>query len=187
MKPAIGMFLACFSLALSIQARSTTLPDACGSDKVQFDVKTEKNQPPPSAPQAGKAQIVFVGQVDSTAEGRCIGCNAISTTRVGMDGNWLGATKGGSYFAVDVDPGEHHLCAYWKSISAARGKNIVATSFNAAAGTTYYYQVTIKDIEAPGSGASTAPVWVLHFAPLNEDEGKYQVKISALATSTQKK
>jgi hypothetical protein len=187
MKSAAGMFLACFALALSSQARSTTLPDACGDDKVQLDVKTEKNQPPPSGPQAGKAQIVFVSQLDASAGGLCIGCNAISTTRVGMDGVWVGATKGGSYFAVDVDPGQHHLCAYWKSISAARGKNIVATAFNAAAGNVYYYEVTIKDIEPPGSGASTAPVWVLHFAPLNEDEGKYQVKISALATSSPKK
>ena len=33
------------------------------------------------------------------------------TTRLGADGNWLGALKRGTYFSASVDPGERHLCA----------------------------------------------------------------------------
>jgi len=150
-------------------------------------VKTEKHPPAPVAPETGKAQIVFVGQVDSRAMGACIGCNTFTTTRVGVDGSWVGATKANSYFALDVAPGEHHLCAYWKSIQATRGKNVAVTSFSAEAGQVYYFQVMIKDVEGAVMGESSVSNWVLDLTPLSEDEGKYRVKISPLAAATPKK
>ena len=36
------------------------------------------------------------------------------TTRMGIDGRWVGATHGNSYLFMTVDPGEHHLCASWQ-------------------------------------------------------------------------
>ena len=190
MKQMIGMCSLCICLAAGVRARSTTLPDSCGNDKTQFDVKTEKNAPAPALPGEGKAQIIFFEQVDATAEGGCIGCNYFAS-RIGIDGSWVGAVKGGSYSAVEVAPGEHHLCTYWKSISATRGKNIAVAPFNAEAGKVYYFQVTIRDIEGGVSGPShrpvtSAPHWVLDLKPVNEDEGRYGVKIAALAISTQK-
>lgn len=65
MKQAMAAFLFCVLFVLGNQLRATTLPDACGDDKVQFDVKTAKNQPSPAPPAAGKAQIVFIGLVDA--------------------------------------------------------------------------------------------------------------------------
>jgi hypothetical protein len=38
----------------------TILPDACGDNKTGFDIKMKKDQPPPAAPEVGKALIVFV-------------------------------------------------------------------------------------------------------------------------------
>ena len=64
MKSRMFVFCLCVALAPAAQARSkTVLPDSCGSDSVKFDVKAEKDQPPPGAPADGKAQIVFVGSV----------------------------------------------------------------------------------------------------------------------------
>jgi hypothetical protein len=188
MKQAIGVFLACISVAVAVQARCTTLPDACGDDKTQFDVKTQKNPPAPAPPAEGKAQIVFLEQVDATEMGGCLGCNTFAT-RLGMDGSWVGAAKGGSYFSLDIAPGEHHLCANWKSIRATRGKNVGVMSLNADAGKVYYFQVTITDREGAVSGAphgavSSVTTWVLDLSQLSEDEGKYRVKVSALATAT---
>jgi hypothetical protein len=186
MKTLVTTFFCCLALGTGYEARCTTLPDACGDAKTQLDVKTEKSAPLPAPPQAGKAQLVFIGLVDGSAAGGCIGCNAISTTRIGLDGSWVGAVKGGSYFTVDIAPGEHHLCAYWKSFAASRGKNISVAPFSAEAGKVYYEQVLIKDVEAGVSGRTPGPIWVLDMSALNEDEGKYKQKISSLAVSTSK-
>ncbi len=176
------IFSLCVCAIWGVQARSTTLPDACGNEKAQFSVKTRKNQSVPPLPAQGMAQLVFIEQVDASAMGGCLGCNMF-TTRFGMDGNWVGAAKGNTYFAIDVVPGEHHLCAYWKTIQAARGKNVGVASVQVEAGKVDYIQATIKDEEMDTS----APVWVLNLSRLSEDEGKYHVKISALAVSKPKK
>lgn len=189
MKQAFGAFFFCVCLAIVVQARCTVLPDSCGDDKVQFDVKTAKHQSAPAPPTVGIAQIVFVGLVDP-GPGGCLGCTF--SPRVGIDGSWVGATKGNSYFSVDIDPGEHHLCAAWKSLLAAKGKNVGVTSFTAEAGKVYYFQVRIREVEGGVMGTSGGPVsstydWVLDLTPLSDDEGRYRMKISALATSTPKK
>lgn len=191
MKHVLGSFLACLGLAFGLQAHSTTLPDACGNDNTQFEVKAEKNQPAPALPAEGKAQLVFIEQVDASAGGFCFGCNSF-TTRFGVDGAWAGAAKGGSYFTLDVAPGEHHLCAYWKGIQAARSKNIDVASVNTEAGKVYYFQSTIVERAGAVTGTSNGTVssqlvWVLKLSQLSEDEGKYHVKTSALAVSRPKK
>ena len=188
MNQAAAAFLFCTLFMLGNQVRATTLPDACGDDKVQFDVKIAKDQPVPAPPVSDKAQIVFIGVVDAPG---CLGCGIFSP-RIGVDGSWAGATKGNSYFALSVDPGVHHICADWKSISAARGKNIGVTSFTAEPGHVYFFEVRIADqfegvSGAPGGAVSTQSQWVLHLSPLSDDEGRYRVKISALATATVKK
>ncbi len=189
MKQATAAFLFCVLFALGNQLRASTLPDACGDDKTQFDVKTEKHQPAPAPPTVGIAQIVFVGLVDP-GPGGCLGCTF--SPRVGIDGSWVGATKGNSYFSVEVDPGEHHLCAAWKSLRATQGKNVGVASFTAEAGKVYYFQVGIREVETGVMGTSGgSPLsiydWVLDLTPLSDDEGRYRVKISALATSKEKK
>jgi hypothetical protein len=47
-------------LVFALQARATVRPDACGDDKIKFEVSTQSNQPPPAPPADGKAQLVFV-------------------------------------------------------------------------------------------------------------------------------
>jgi hypothetical protein len=96
--PRLFALLLCASLVCAVPAHAKTiLPDACGDDSVKLDVTTKKNQPAPAPPEAGKAQIVF------SESGGLI-------ARFGMDGSWVGANDRDSYFAVEVAPGEHHLC-----------------------------------------------------------------------------
>jgi len=60
MKPRFSALFLYLPLVFALQARATVLPDACGDDKIKFDVSTKSKQPPPAAPADGKAQIVFI-------------------------------------------------------------------------------------------------------------------------------
>jgi hypothetical protein len=177
MKQAILVLILCMMSVAGARARGTTLPDACGDDKTQFDVKTKKDQPPPSPPVNGKAQIVFIEN-----ENQGLGFGKKATIRYGMDGAWMGANNGNSYFAVEVDPGVHHLCASWQSSLRMLKKSIDVTSFTAEAGKVYYFAagVNIESVAgATGPGVTSGGGGeniTFNLAPLNDDQGKYRVK-----------
>jgi hypothetical protein len=163
----------------SLNVWGTVLPDACGDDKVRFEVTTQKDQPPPAGPEAGKAQVVFVESMDMHGQ-LCIACAV--TARLGVDGQWVGASKGNSYFAIAVAPGEHHLCADWQSNIGKLRSKVSLASFSAEPGKVYYYQVKIvsKRVDDPN------PDNTFEMSSMSEDEGKYGVKISALSKATLK-
>jgi hypothetical protein len=173
MKPGLRVFFLCASLACAGQVWATPLPDSCGDDKIKFDVKTEGDQPAPAGPAEGKAQIVFIENENSK-----FSLFSDVTVRFGMDGAWVGANYGNSYFALTVDPGVHHLCASWQSALERLQKNVDLTSLTAEPGQVYYFaaQVTLNSRDNPTFGLSQ----------LNEDEGKYRVKESKLSTSKPK-
>lgn len=150
---------------------ATDLPDSCGNDKVKFNVKTEKGQPETAGPVEGKAQIVFI-----EGENQMVVPFHDATVRFGMDGAWVGADYGNSYFTLTVDPGVHHLCASWQS--DIEKKNVDATSFTAEAGRVYYFaaQITVNSRSSVTFGLSQ----------LNEDEAKYRLKTLKLSTSKPK-
>ena len=170
----------------------TILPDACGDDKVKFEVKTEKDQPPPAAPEAGKAQIVFVED-----NAHMVAAFHYATVRFGLDGAWAGAAYGDSYFVVPVAPGEHHLCADWEG----NKRGVGTAAFTAEAGKVYYFAAKAGlagggggEYVAPTMGANGAMtggghvagapgVATFDFGQLSEDDGKYRVKAWKLATS----
>jgi len=179
--PVFGVFL--FFVPMVCLAAKTVLPDACGDPKVNFDVKTEKDQPAPAPPEPGKAQIVFIqtskkmfncGMGDAFSFGK-LGCNA--GARYGVDGAWAGATKGNSYFTLSVEPGVHHLCA-------VLGKEIDAESLTVEAGKVYYYQAKY-DLEYKGKDNPTEKS--VEYSILDEDAGKFRVKASELAVAKPKK
>src|SRR5437870_487716 len=66
-----------------IQADAALFRAGCGPAAARFDVKTDKMQHPFVQPEAGRA-IVYVFEDDRTA-------GAFPTTRVGLDGRWMGA------------------------------------------------------------------------------------------------
>jgi len=175
MKPLRGLSLLCicFSLLFFVGwAWAVDLPKSCGDDKVKFDVKTESNRPAPAPPTEGMAQIVLIQN-----ENEMVAPFSNATVRFGIDGSWVGANNGNSYFAVLVAPGVHHLCANWQS-SLSLAKNVGLTSLTAEAGRTYFFaaQVTVNGRNSP----------TFAFSQMNDDEGKWQVKTQKLSTSKPK-
>lgn len=174
MRTARWSLLFCVPLVLAAQAWATVLPDACGDDKVKFDVSTQKSKQPPAPPEAGKAQIVFIEN-----ENHMIGTFMYATVRFGLDGAWAGANYNNSYFAVTVNPGVHHLCASWQSTMGFIKKNIDVASFTAEPGKVYYFAANVKVIPT-GENSAT---YDFDLAPLNDDEGQYRVKAWKVSTS----
>ena len=175
MRTKMGFLILGLALLSTHQAICTILPDSCGDDKVKFEVSRQKGAPAPAAADPDKARIVFIEWIDKS--GSCIGCQI--TTRVGLNGAWVGANQGNSYFTLDVAPGEQHVCTDWQSRFGRLKSKIGLTSFPAEAGKTYYYKikVTLKQI-----GDYTD--YDLDLMPVSEDEGKYRMKASALSKST---
>ena len=174
MKSKILLLLLCAPLVSGVCASAkTVLPDSCGSDSVKFDVKTEKDQPPPAAPAEGKAQIVLVGTVPvESALAR------FPVIRFGVNGTWVGANRGNSYFALDVAPGPQNVCVSAQGVMQGMAKDLVdMQTFNAEAGKVYYLEARFGMMGGPGGGVVT-----FGLAPLNENEGKYRVKAWKLST-----
>ncbi len=131
----VAFFLASPALAQSAPT-GAAMPRACGAADTRFDVKANKAQHTAAQPDAGKA-LVYLVEDDSD-----FGSKPKPTTRAGLDGAWVGATRGNSYFYFSVDPGEHHLCASWQSaVIVGQGRKIAAAHFTAAAGEVYYFEV----------------------------------------------
>jgi hypothetical protein len=178
------LLLSSFSFAL-VSAMSATLPDACGNEKVSFDVHLQKKAPAPGAPEAGQGQVIFVEKSQHPPKFACLqgGVSCDDVTRFGVDGAWQGATKGNSYFPISVQPGVHHLCA-------VVGKEAHAEPLTVEAGHAYYFQVEF-DAEGTQYGTPGQPNWQVkknvEFSMLNEDQGKYRVKASALSVATPKR
>src|SRR5579864_2530641 len=81
---------------------------ACGPFDAKFRIKTDESQPPEPKVEAGKTLIYVV------EEQRFKAIRDV-TVRIGLDGTWMGATRGNSYLFFSAEPGEHHLCVDWAS------------------------------------------------------------------------
>jgi hypothetical protein len=177
MKPQFSALFLCLPLVFALQARATVLPDACGDDKMKFDVSTKGNQPPPAPPAEGKAQVVLIEN-----ENHMLGPFMYATVRFGLDGAWAGANNNNSYFAVDVTPGVHHLCANWQSALPTIKKFVDVASFTAEPGKVYYFAANVKVIPTGDNEAT----YDFSLSPLDDDAGQYRLKAWKLATATPK-
>ena len=153
---------------------------ACGPADTQFTIKTTDGLQSLRQPEPGKA-LVYVIEDQKMSYVRSV------TSRVGLDGAWVGANRGNSYLFFSVDPGEHHLCADWVSDFVAGGRVVALAPLTAEAGKTYYFRArTIAGASSLGeklreNGAS------IDLDPVNSDEGKLLVASSALSVSHPKK
>jgi hypothetical protein len=198
-------FLLCILLVIALQVHAQKQQDGCGDNKVSFKIRADKNQPEPAPPAAGMAQIVLIERLD-----KCSGCGAPSI-RFGMDGAWVGANKGNSYFTLDVAPGEHLFCAALQSDASEAIRRLGPARLVAEAGNTYYFEVKVTphhnktangadeempiaalgpqshpggagNLPAGGQSDFEAAVPDLHFALVGDEEGKALVKASAHST-----
>ncbi|HET9804321.1 MAG TPA: DUF2846 domain-containing protein [Candidatus Acidoferrum sp.] len=147
------------------QAAAALTAAGCGPTSQSFDVKTTDSQHPVSQPEAGKALVYFA-----------VNYYAAPTMRMGVDGTWMGANNGRSYFFFQVAPGEHNFCVAWQSraykkTALSAGEAIHLT---VEAGKTYYLRLTSDNTR-------------LHLELSDEAEGHFLVGTSLYATSQPKK
>lgn len=145
---------------------------ACGPDHDKFNVRTDKKQMPQGQVVPDKALVYFF-QDDADLYVR-----PRPTFRLGVDGQWVGATQSNSYFYFNVDPGEHGLCAKEQmKMSLALGRPFrVGNRFKAEAGRTYYFRLK----EALDRRFVTT--WIVELDPVDADTG--QVLMRRLSFST---
>ena len=147
------------------QAAAAFTAAGCGSTSQSFDVKTTDSQHPISQPEPGKALVYFA-----------VNYYAAPTMRLGVDGTWMGANHGRSYFFFQVAPGEHNFCVAWQSRFFT--KNVVspgeAIHLTMESGKTYYLRLTSEYTR-------------LRLELADEAEGHFLVGSSEYATSQPKK
>jgi hypothetical protein len=117
------------------QEGSGVVATACGPKSTNFDAQRDESQHALAQPEAGKARIYFIQDVGVV---HCLG--ACLTTKIGLDGAWVGADERNSYFSVSVDPGEHHVCANRQSHFAYINQMVALAHFTAEAGKVYYFR-----------------------------------------------
>lgn len=137
----------------------------CGPSTGMFDVKTTDLKHPVAQPEEGRALVYFF--VDLVAA---------PTMRVGVDGNWVGANDGKSYFFFQVQPGEHNVCTEWQSGTFKKSSERVgeAIHLTAEAGKTYYLRLNFSYQR-------------MHLELSDEAEGHFLIGSSLYATSQPKK
>jgi hypothetical protein len=169
MKSALIFFLLASPAFAQTGAPPVAALSACGPADVHFDVKPDQTQPV-FAPPSGKALIYVIGDIGESGYGWI-------TIKVGLDGSWMGATHGNSYFSFSVAPGEHHLCANWQEKLKMYSSLYSVASFSAEAGKIYYFRTR----------ASILAGVRLDLEAVNDDEGRYQVELFPPVSSRPKK
>lgn len=164
-------------LASPVLAQETpatpTSTSACGPVNVKFDVKEDKAQQSLRPRDSGKALVYMI---EDYAEVECLG--PCVTVRIGLDGSWIGANQGNTYFFFTVTPGQHHLCSNWQSKLESLSSMYSMANFTAEAGKTYYFRTRIW---------SSYQILRLDLDAINSDEGSYLVASFPLAVSHPKK
>jgi hypothetical protein len=149
----------------------TAVASGCGTVDIKFDVKTEKSQHPAAQPEPGKAVIYFV-EDDTQFQSR-----PLPITRIGLDGTWVGANHGNSYFYLTVEPGEHHLCANWQSFVGFGARHqSAAAHFTTEAGQSYYF--TVKN-----TWLREVMIMKIALEPLDSDKGQLLASRFAFSSS----
>lgn len=148
-------------------------PAACASKNANFDVKLDESQHTLLPPEPGKARVYFIQDLGFVS---CLG--GCLTTKIGLDGTWIGANQHNSYFSVSVDAGEHHLCANLQSRFAAVNRYFALAHFTAEAGKVYYFRTRTL-------GGKDNPAFDLD--PVDSDQAEYLIAAYPLSVSHPKR
>ncbi len=181
MKSTLALFLfLMFAIPMLAQDQAAALgAGGCGPEKTEFDVKTDKNQHPNAQPEPGKA-LVYVFEEEETDQGSFKVLSV--TTRIGLDGQWVGANHGESYFFFSVDPGNHDLCAQWQSSLKRYSKLASAATLTAEAGQVYYFQTKVDERDE-----TREHPYAVRLKAVDPAEGQLRVGSSSFSTSQPKK
>jgi len=131
----LAIFLRALPVLAQDDAAAARTAAGCGPSGEMFNVQTSDLKHPVGQTEQGKALVYFL--VDFL--------NA-PTMRVGVDGNWVGANNGKSYFYFQVDPGERNVCTEWQSGTFKKSSERIgeAMHLTAEAGKTYYIRLNFS-------------------------------------------
>jgi hypothetical protein len=167
-----GILLAAFASAgfAQDQAPAVSARGGCGPSEALFDVKTDSKQHPIAPPDAGKALVYVFEDMEHGP-----------TMRVGLDGVWIGANKGKSYFFFSVDPGDHQVCTNWQSGTFKETSKRIgsAITVKAEAGKVYYLRTQVYERSEQDRNVKLEPV--------EAAEGQFLISSSAFSTFHPKK
>jgi hypothetical protein len=155
----VALLLAASAFA---QEPSDGVASACGPKDASFDVKLDKTQHKLVQPEPGKALVYFIQETGGAA------------SKIGLDGAWVGANKSSSYFAVPVEPGEHHVCADVSTPRGIPGVPVGFLHFTAETGRVYYFDARVVYGHVP----------YLFLGAVDSDQAKYLIASYPLSMST---
>jgi len=166
----IVLVMLLFAASAFAQTPLAVATAACGPERVSFSVKKHQSQYTLVQPDPGKARVYFFHDA-----GTSFGFG-YPTTKLGMNGLWVGANHDNSYFSVSVDPGEQHICATLQS--SVVGQRVELAHFTAVAGKVYYYRTRL---------VLSRSVELLELNPIDSDQAKYLIASFSLSVSNPKK
>ena len=147
------------ALVLAHAAWAAPWPSSCGDPQAKFDVSTKAGQPLPAPPAAGMGQIVFIEDQNQLHNP----FHPWDTVRFAMNGAWVGADKGNSYFTLDIAPGTYHLCASWQGVRHTFDLAPVTVE----PGKVHYFAAKVTESQYYSD---------FRLVQLNDDQGEYRVK-----------
>jgi Protein of unknown function (DUF2846) len=167
-----GILLVLFASSAFAQDPAPTLSarGGCGPSEAYFDVKADRKQHPVATPDASKALVYIFEDMEHGP-----------TMRVGLDGAWVGANKGKSYFFFSVDPGDHQVCTNWQSGTFKETSKRIgsAMTLKAEAGRVYYLRAQVYERSEQDHNVKLEPV--------ETAEGQFLISASAFSSSHPKK
>jgi len=167
-----GIFVAAFASSIVTQdpAPATSTRGGCGPSEAQFDVKTDKKQHPVAPADSGKALVYVFEDIERGP-----------TMRIGVDGTWIGANKGKSYFFFSLDAGDHQVCTNWQSGTFKETAKRIgsAMTLKAEAGRVYYLRTQVYERSEKDHNVKLEPV--------ETAEGQFLISASAFSTYHPKK
>jgi len=169
----IAALLSFLFVPLIAQAQTPATPSACGDLRVSMAVDLDNAHHDIAQPEPGKATIYFIQDT-----GTFLKTPAYPTSKIGIDGNWVGTNKKNSYFSVSIDPGERHLCAAVQS-SFVHEKTIALAHFTAEAGKVYFYRTKMFFADTN--------LEYFDLNPVDQDEAAYLISFYPLAKAQTRK
>lgn len=167
-----AIFLTVFSSPLLAQdpPPAASARGGCGPSEAYFDVKTDRKQHPVASADTGKALVYVFEDIERGP-----------TMRIGLDGSWIGANKGKSYFFFSVDPGEHQVCSNWQSGTFKETAKRIgsAMTLKAEAGKVYYLRAQVYERSEQDRNVKLEPV--------ERAEGQFLISASSFSTFHLKK
>jgi hypothetical protein len=168
MKVLLAVLLLASSAFAQDKVAAANAMGSCGPRNVEFKVENDKRAHSAGTAEPGKALVYIIEN-----QGSCAGCQV--TTKVGVDGAWIGANRGDSYLSLSIDPGERHICASWQSSRAEMSSLFAFTNFTAEAGKVYYFRVRVV-------AGRYEQAW-MDVDAINPDEGRFLISSSSLSSS----